>query len=117
MAKISKTHHVTKNGKIKKNPKKKKPGYPSTVKSKYDFLHHKLALVTPDYVFYIDENESDEDASVMMFDRDMNLISDNYFAFSGLLEAVDEHYPDKSYVWASSSMKNNMKGMYQGGNS
>ena len=39
------------------------------------------AMVTKDFVFYVDYQESDDNANVVMLCRDtMKLISDNYFA-------------------------------------
>lgn len=43
---------------------------------------------TKDYIFYCNYREGDENANTVMFDREMNLISDNYFAFVGLWGAL-----------------------------
>ncbi len=44
------------------------------------FLH----LQTADYDFYCNTKESDENASVKMYDKEGKLLSDNYFASSEL---------------------------------
>ena len=43
-------------------------------------MKFKKHLATEDYIFYCDTEESDETAAVKMYDTEMNLISDNYFA-------------------------------------
>ena len=67
----------------------------------------KLALVTKDFIFYIDENESDENGNAIMYrnNKDMELISDNYFAYCGLMEEIDELEEGKEIIFESESIK------------
>lgn len=56
-----------------------------------------LALVSADgkFRYYVDREESDENASVCMY-RDGKLLSDNYFAFSSLFEEMADVHTGKS---------------------
>lgn len=60
------------------------------------------AVLTIDFVYYIDEQEGDDNAAVLMFNRELRLISDNYFAYADLFEIVHENAP---IVWASEIVK------------
>lgn len=51
---------------------------------------YKLALVTSEFVFYVNEYESDENACVMMYNKDNKLISDNYFAFDEYIDTMEQ---------------------------
>jgi phosphoglycerol transferase MdoB-like AlkP superfamily enzyme len=61
-----------------------------------------LQLVTKDYIFYGDEKESDDNGNTLMYDRNMKLISDNYFANVGLR---DEKEANTGIEWASAAFK------------
>ena len=52
------------------------------------------ALETLNHIYFINYDESDEYHCVKMFNRKMELVSDNYFAYESLLEDVKE-----GYVW------------------
>lgn len=54
------------------------------------------ALETLKHIYFINYDESDEYRSVKMFNRKMELVSDNNFAYESLLEDVEE-----GYVWIS----------------
>lgn len=49
-------------------------------------------------------DESDENASVKMFDRNRAIVSDNHFAYSALMEDIE----DKKYTWMSEKLKENL---------
>ena len=65
------------------------------------------ALETKDFIFFVNFEESDENASVKMFDRNRNLISDNYFASEALFEEVqkDRYRRKAKKAWMSKKMK------------
>ncbi len=50
---------------------------------------YKLAARTKDFIFYVNYEESDENASVLMYNHNGGLISNNYFAYVGLMDAVE----------------------------
>lgn len=58
-----------------------------------------LGMVTDDYIFYCNLYESDENASVKMYDRNMHLISDNYFAWIGFEEEMKNVFEGKTKVY------------------
>lgn len=51
---------------------------------------YKLALVTNEFIFYVNEHESDENGCVMMYDKNNKLISDNYFAFDEYINVMEQ---------------------------
>lgn len=51
---------------------------------------YKLALVTNDFIFYVNEYEFDENACVMMYDKNDKLISCNYFAFNEYIDTMEK---------------------------
>lgn len=60
-------------------------GYDTLLKKKG--IVYKLAMATKYYAFYIDENESDENANTIMVSAsDYKVMSDNYFASEALFE-------------------------------
>lgn len=68
----------------------------------------KLALVTKDFIFYIDEEESDDNGNTIMYrnDKEMILVSDNYFASIGLCDELKEVIEQgKEYQFMCSSLK------------
>jgi hypothetical protein len=54
----------------------------------YDY---KLLLITKDFIFYGNPTESDENASLIMLRRNLELVSDNYFAYQGFIEELKEN--------------------------
>jgi hypothetical protein len=65
------------------------------------------ALETKDFVYFVKYDESDENGSTKMYRKvqgGLELISDNYFASSSLIDDVI----NKDYTWASPSMKKNI---------
>lgn len=63
----------------------------------------KLTCITLDMVIYGNEQESDENASVKIFDRAMKLKADNYHAY---LEIVDIAEKNIGVLWASDNFRN-----------
>lgn len=63
------------------------------------------ALETPDFIFYVNFEESDENASVKMFNRKRELISDNYFASEALFEETSKKSKKRNITWMSEKMK------------
>lgn len=59
------------------------------------------ALETPKHIYFVNFTESDENASVKMYNRKMNLVSDNYFAYEGMMEDIENDF----YSWVSPKMK------------
>lgn len=62
---------------------------------------YKRAVENSKNIFFVNYEESDENAQVMMFDRKRNLISDNYFAFGELSRVLEV----EEYSWISSDMQ------------
>jgi hypothetical protein len=54
------------------------------------------------HIFFVNYKECDENAQVMIFDRQRNLISDNYFAFAELTRVLEV----SEYSWISKDLKN-----------
>jgi len=63
-------------------------------------------IVTNEFVFFVNLMESDENSSTKMYDHNMELVSDNYFASNELAETVDEG--QDSILWVSENAKYNM---------
>lgn len=63
------------------------------------------ALETPKHIYFVNHQEGDENASVKMFDRKMELVSDNYFAHVGLTEDLT----NGTYNWMSKEMRTNVE--------
>ena len=61
------------------------------------------ALETSQHIYYVNLEEGDENACCKMYDRKMNLVSDNYFAYVGLTEDLTKG----TYSWISPKMKEN----------
>lgn len=57
------------------------------LRSEPQFLLH---LQTSDYDFYCNTKEGDENASVKMFDKTGKLLSDNYFAYTELINFLTD---------------------------
>jgi hypothetical protein len=62
---------------------------------------YKRALENSEHIFFVNFEECDENAQVMMFDRKRNLISDNYFAFGELTDVLE----GERYSWISDELK------------
>lgn len=65
---------------------------------------YKLSAITANFIYYVDENESDENSSTVLLDKNMLLVSDNYFAFSDLF-ALASGEGDEELLWASRSIE------------
>ena len=65
------------------------------------------ALITKDFVFFVNFNEGDENGCCEMYDRNMELISNNYFANVGLTEELAKGKDNWEYI--SPTMKHNYK--------
>lgn len=65
------------------------------------------ALITKDFVFFVNFQEGDENGCCEMYNRDMELISNNYFAHVGLSEELAKGKDNWEYI--SPTMKQNYK--------
>lgn len=64
-------------------------------------------LETVDFIYFINYQEGDENACVMMYRKsDWSLASDNYFGYCAMFETLIEK---KDWTYISKSMKNNLK--------
>ena len=64
---------------------------------------YRLSLITEHYYFYSNYQEGDENGNTLMYDRKTDkLISDNYFAYVGLEEILE----NEDYLWVSRYLKN-----------
>ena len=71
---------------------------------------YKLALVTNDFVFYVNEYEFDENACVMMYDKNDKLISCNYFAFNEYISVMEQILlNDLEYEYIDNDQLENMQ--------
>ncbi len=62
---------------------------------------YERALETSEHIYYVNYKESDENGSVKMYDRKMELVSDNYFAYGSLMEDIEE----ERYTWIAKKLK------------
>ena len=81
--------------------------YPSVVEKMWDDGQEvqttfTLAAITGAFVYYADEQESDDTASIVMLTRDMKLMSDNYFAFNDLFGVVQKN---DGLLWMSKAVE------------
>ena len=63
------------------------------------------ALETKEFVYYVNYQEGDENASVIMYRKrgaGMELVSDNYFAYGDMFEVLE----DKTYTHISRTLLN-----------
>lgn len=66
------------------------------------------ALETKDFIYFVNYQEGDESASVMMYRKsDFSLASDNYFAYNDMFELITETPEEITYL--SRNMKYNIK--------
>ena len=63
---------------------------------------YKLAAITPDFIYYADEQESDETSSIVMLNRTFKLVSDNFFASNDLAALVERN---EGLLWISKTIK------------
>ena len=73
-----------------------------------DVVLYKFGLVTKEYVFYYVPTDQD----VVMFDINMKVISDNYFAQEEYSNQLAKLFPTKGWVWADNATKYNAKQIY-----
>jgi hypothetical protein len=62
------------------------------------------SLETREFIFFVNFEESDENASVKMFNKKRELISDNYFAYEAFMEAMEVENEHKIW-WISDKLK------------
>jgi hypothetical protein len=63
---------------------------------------YKLIAITADFVYYADEEESDDTVSVVMLTRKLKLVSDNFFASNDLAQLVQKN---EGLLWISDAVK------------
>lgn len=59
------------------------------------------AMETKYHIYFVNFDESDENASVKMFDRNRAIVSDNHFAYSAFMEDIE----NKKFRWMSEKLK------------
>lgn len=80
-----------------------------TIKSRQLVIHNGSqrfvrAMETNDFIYFIDENEGDENANTLMYNREtLKLVSNNYFANQSLFEDIK----DEKQVKVSKSFEYN----------
>lgn len=63
---------------------------------------YRLSLITEDFYFYSNYQEGDENGNTLMYRRSNDeLVSDNYFAYRALADALEEN----KYTWISQYLK------------
>lgn len=63
-------------------------------------------LETDKHIYFVNLEESDENASVKMFGRTRELISDNYFAYEAFMEDLNK----ANYTWIAPKLVEHMEG-------
>lgn len=83
----------------------------------YDEQVFKLAIIVDNFVYYVDEEESDENANTMMFQRgNFELVSNNYFATADLMETLGKiHSGELHPEFISDNMKENIELLAESG--
>lgn len=66
-----------------------------------------LYMITDEYVFFVNLMESDDNGCTRMYDHDMKLISNNYFATNEIAVIVEDE--QDSIRWVSEDAKYNMQ--------
>jgi len=66
-----------------------------------------LYMITDEFVFFLNLMESDDNGCTRMYDHDMNLVSNNYFATNEI--AVLIHENQDAIRWVSDVAKYNMQ--------
>lgn len=64
------------------------------------------SLETKDHIYYVNFEESDENACVKMFNRKRELISDNYFAYGAFMDDIEDI---SCHLWMSNKLKQHIK--------
>jgi len=59
------------------------------------------ALETPMHIYFVNYAEGDDNANVLMYDRKMQLVSNNHFANSGMSEDLQSGV----YSWIAPKLK------------
>lgn len=67
----------------------KKINLEKTKKITTDLGDYNLGLITNDFVYFVNSQEGDENASTIMYNKKGELLSDNYFASSDLFEKLE----------------------------
>lgn len=62
---------------------------------KTDIGEYVLSLVTEDFLYYVNEKESDENGCVIMIRKNGELVSDNYFAYSSYIDDMEKLLENK----------------------
>lgn len=69
-----------------------------------------LALETNKYIYYVNENECDENANTLMYNKKNELLSNNYFAYSSYMEDMEDIVlNNKKYIYVDSKLLNYAK--------
>lgn len=63
------------------------------------------ALETEDFVYFVNFQEGDENACVHMYRKNMELVSNNYFAYNDMFEVLTEN----KFTYISPTMKKNLQ--------
>ena len=64
-----------------------------------------LALITENCIYYSNDDECDENACVIMLDKEGNPISDNYFAYGAFMEDLqDIIFNNKKYIFVKEGL-------------
>lgn len=70
------------------------------------------ALETANFIYFVNFEESDENGAVKMYDRKMNLVSDNYFACEDFSAEVRRYQRNKGKYrkanWVSKKLSDSL---------
>lgn len=81
--------------------------FPSSLKLYYrtsgESKTYKLCAITADFVYYINVEAEDDTTNTLMLNRNMQLISDNFFGANDLIELV---ISNDGFLWISRTVKN-----------
>lgn len=82
---------------------------PAETKAIVNWLgRYNRGLETKDFIYFVNYQEGDENASVMMYRKDgLELASDNYFAYESMFELLTENEKDITYI--TNKMKYNLR--------
>lgn len=78
-------------------------GYDPSLRQKDDDVfdieaRFKLAAITADFVYYLDDEDGDDTGNVVMLTREMKLVSDNFLAANDLVGLVEKN---EGLLWIS----------------
>lgn len=66
---------------------------------------YNLSLITENCIYYSNDEECDENACVIMLDKEGNQISNNYFAFGAFMEDLDDIiFSNKKYLFVKDGL-------------